>query len=72
MLIEHVACRAHTDKDFAAVAVGKHRANVVEDAPTRDHVELVDIVFDVGDCVLAAGGGGTGRRGDRETRVVEM
>lgn len=65
VLVEEVAGGAHAHEDAAAVAVVEDGHGVVENAPARDHVVFVAVVFDVGD---ASGGGG----GDAEARVVEV
>lgn len=57
--------RACTDKDFAGIAVGEEGSDGVENAPARDHVVLVGVVFDVWD--------GRGRlSGACSRRVVEL
>ena len=61
------------DKDITGIPVREELAGGVEDAPSRDHIVLVGVVFDVWDGSCSCGGrsrgfGFDGARG----RVVEM
>lgn len=76
MLIEKVTRDAEADEDGAGVAIRGQGSGVVQDAPAGDEVELVDVVFDVGDAVFykrwGGGRGGCGLVTEGEAGVVKV
>lgn len=52
MLIEHMACGSHPHKYSPAVPIVENAANIIQCAPSGDHVIFVAIVFDVRDAPL--------------------